>query len=244
MFFTPSTPAPDLSGSPTSKSLPAAAPDGRAAYSRLVQRLRRRYADQLHLLPEGPPTRQTMQTTLEALLAQGLATGAALRVLRQIVLERLVVLDCEAPSQAPLSMVTRAMTELAELALNVAMDSTQQELDALYGAPLLPGTGDGSQPARRASLWVVGMGKLGARELNVSSDIDLIYVYDQDGQTAGRADGRGQTSNHEYFAHQVKAIYALIGDTTEHGFVFRVDLALRPNGNSGPAAVSLSALEE
>jgi glutamate-ammonia-ligase adenylyltransferase len=244
MFSTPSTPAPDLSGSPTSKSLPAAAPDGRAAYSRLVQRLRRRYADQLHLLPEGPPTRQTMQTTLEALLAQGLATGAALRVLRQIVLERLVVLDCEAPSQAPLSMVTRAMTELAELALNVAMDSTQQELDALYGAPLLPGTGDGSQPARRASLWVVGMGKLGARELNVSSDIDLIYVYDQDGQTAGRADGRGQTSNHEYFAHQVKAIYALIGDTTEHGFVFRVDLALRPNGNSGPAAVSLSALEE
>jgi glutamate-ammonia-ligase adenylyltransferase len=88
------------------------------------------------------------------------------------------------------------------------------------------------------------MGKLGARELNVSSDIDLIYVYDQDGQTAGRADGRGSISNHEYFAHQVKAMYALIGDTTEHGFVFRVDLALRPNGNSGPAAISLNALEE
>jgi glutamate-ammonia-ligase adenylyltransferase len=99
-------------------------------------------------------------------------------------------------------------------------------------------------PARRANLWVVGMGKLGARELNVSSDIDLIYVYDHDGQTAGRADGRGRISNHEYFAHQVKALYALIGDSTEHGFVFRVDLALRPNGNSGPAAVSLNALEE
>ncbi|MFP5442547.1 MAG: glutamine-synthetase adenylyltransferase, partial [Betaproteobacteria bacterium] len=78
----------------------------------------------------------------------------------------------------------------------------------------------------------------------VSSDIDLIYVYEHDGETAGTADGRGRISNHEYFARAVKAIYSLVGDTTEHGFVFRVDLALRPNGNSGPPAVSLSALEE
>ena len=88
------------------------------------------------------------------------------------------------------------------------------------------------------------MGKLGARELNVSSDIDLIYVYDQDGETAGVEGGRGRISNHEYFDKAVKSIYGLIGDTTEHGFVFRVDLALRPNGNSGPLAVSLDALED
>ena len=225
----------------TADAGPSAAAPGAAAYSRLVQRLRRRYADSLELLPAGAPTRQTMQTALNVLLARELDTGAALRVLRQIVLERLVVLDCQpsGPGPTPLSVVTLAMTELAELALDVAMNSTQQALDALYGAPLLPGS-----DTARATLWVVGMGKLGARELNVSSDIDLIYVYDQDGQTAGRADGRGQISNHEYFAHQVKALYALIGDTTEHGFVFRVDLALRPNGNSGPAAISLSALEE
>ena len=176
-----------------------------------------------------------MQMALDALLAQGLATGAALRVLRQIVMERLVVLDCEGdgPTQAPLAVVTRAMTDLAELALDVAMCATQLELDALYGAPLVPSdlvTDSDIEDATvnlavRASLWVVGMGKLGARELNVSSDIDLIYVYDHDGQTAGRVDGRGNISNHEYFAHQVKAMYALIGDTTEHGFVFRVDLA-------------------
>jgi glutamate-ammonia-ligase adenylyltransferase len=226
---------------------------GGAAYSRCVQRLRRRYADQLHLLSAGAPQRPAMEAALRALQAQGLETGAALRVLRQMVMERLVVLDCEGdgPTQAPLAVVTRAMTDLAELALDVAMAATQKELDALYGAPLATDamTDSGSdkstpQPSVRASLWVIGMGKLGARELNVSSDIDLIYVYDQDGQTAGRADGRGSISNHEYFAHQVKAMYALIGDTTEHGFVFRVDLALRPNGNSGPAAVSLNALEE
>ena len=88
--------------------------------------------------------------------------------------------------------------------------------------------------------WIVGMGKLGARELNVSSDIDLIYVYDDDGAT----DGARQVSAHEYFAAVARRLYALIGETTDDGFVFRVDLALRPNGNSGPPAVSLGMLEE
>src|SRR6266542_4362026 len=88
------------------------------------------------------------------------------------------------------------------------------------------------------------MGKLGARELNVSSDVDLVYVYDQDGETAGLDGGRGRITNHEYFTKAVKTIYSLIGDITEHGFVFRVDLALRPNGNSGPPAVSLGGLED
>jgi [glutamine synthetase] adenylyltransferase / [glutamine synthetase]-adenylyl-L-tyrosine phosphorylase len=95
-----------------------------------------------------------------------------------------------------------------------------------------------------ARFWVIGMGKLGARELNVSSDIDLIYVYDHDGETAGNSEGRNRVSNHEYFGKAVKHIYNTVGETTEHGNVFRVDLALRPNGNSGPSAVSLGALEE
>ena len=212
-----------------------------SSYSRFVQRIRRRYIEDLALLPSGAPASATMQLAFGALLRNGLPVGAALRVLRQLVMERLVVLDCDgAPGQrAALTVVTRAMTELAELALNAAVADSQKTLDALYGAPLNPSGG-------RAQLWVVGMGKLGARELNVSSDIDLIYVYDHDGQTAGRlnSDGRGQISNHEYFAHQVKLVYTLIGEVTEHGFVFRVDLALRPHGGSGPAAISLSALED
>ena len=224
-------------------SNPGTPADGASGYSRYVQRVRRRYVGSLACLPEGPPVRATMQATLKALQDDGLATGAALRVLRQLVMERLVVLDCDGSqtSQAPLAVVTRAMTELAELALDVAVQASRQTLDASYGVPQCasPGSSD-----RRAQLWVVGMGKLGGRELNVSSDIDLIYVYDHDGETTGLPNGRGRISNHEYFAHQVKALYALIGETTEHGFVFRLDLALRPNGNSGPAALSLSALED
>ena len=213
-------------------------------YSRFVQRIRRRYSSQLALLAVGAPFRSGMEQTLKTLFAEGLEVGAALRVLRQLVIERLAVLDCDSNSarQTPLAMVTRAMTDLAELALDVAVRESQTTLDAQYGSPQRSDA-QGSA-GMRALLWVVGMGKLGARELNVSSDIDLIYVYDHDGETAGREDGRGRISNHEYFAHQVKAIYSLIGETTEHGFVFRVDLALRPNGTSGPAAISLSALED
>ena len=206
-----------------------------AGHSRFYQRLHRRYENDLAVLPEGTPVRATMEQAYDALRARGCDTGTALRVLRQLVMERLMRLDCEA--QAPLADITSAVTLLAELALDRACVQARLELDQRHGAP----TGPDGQPVQ---LWIIGMGKLGARELNVSSDIDLIYVYEHDGETAGAADGRGRISNHEYFAHAVKAIYSLVGDTTEHGFVFRVDLALRPNGNSGPSSVSLAALEE
>lgn len=206
-----------------------------SAYPRFGQRVRRRYQAELALLGPDLPGRAVYPALLERLQADGSDTGAALRIMRQIVIERLLERDCDA--SASVREVTLAMTELAEFALDVACARVQAELDAQHGAP----TGaDGS----RAQLWIIGMGKLGGRELNVSSDIDLIYVYDQDGETGGDPLGRGRISNHEYFGKAVRALFTLIGDTTEHGFVFRVDLALRPNGNSGPPAISLGALEE
>ena len=206
-----------------------------SGHSRFVQRLRRRYAAELPLLEAGTPGPDTIAAAYETLRSRGHDVACALRIVRQLVLERLVTLDCD--QQAPLETITGAMTVLAEFALDVACVQAFQDLDALHGAPLTP-------EGQRAQLWVIGMGKLGARELNVSSDIDLIYVYDQDGETGGSAEGRGRITNHEYFAKAVKSIFGLIGDVTEHGFVFRVDLALRPNGNSGPPAVSLGALED
>ena len=206
-----------------------------SGHSRFFTRLHRRYPELMSLLPAGAPTHATMRPTLAALQQQGYDQGAALRILRQLVMERLIHLDCD--YQADLATVTRGVTELAELALDTACAAARAELDSRHGAP----RGSDGQPVQ---FWVIGMGKLGARELNVSSDIDLIYVYEQDGETAGQPDGRGKLSNHEYFLRAVKLVYQLIGDTTEHGFVFRVDLMLRPNGNSGPAAISLAALED
>jgi len=205
-----------------------------SSYSRFVQRLRRRYADALQQLPAGAPVLATMQACFDT-LRQTHSCGDSLRMLRQLVMERLVVLDCE--QRAELHVITRAVTELGELALDAAFQEARTQLDASYGVPTTPS-------GERATLWIIGMGKFGARELNVSSDIDLIYVYDEDGETTGLPDGRGRISNHDYFAKAVKLIYALVGDTTEHGFVFRMDLALRPNGNSGPSVVSRQSLEE
>ena len=203
--------------------------------SRLVQRLRRRYPQELALLPAGEPTAAHLQTTYARLRQAYPDVANALRVLRQLVLERLVVLDCE--QQAPLNTIMQSMTALAEFSLGEALQEALSRVDQRHGAPM---TAQGT----RAELWVVGMGKLGAGELNVSSDIDLVYVFDEDGQTQGIEGGRGVVSNHSYFDKVVKQLYALIGETTEHGQVFRMDLALRPNGESGHSVVSLDALEE
>lgn len=216
--------------------LPAPTASLAASHSRFWQRLHRRYADVMDVLPPGAPVRATMEQALQRLQQeQGWDLSAALRVVRQLVMERLMTLDCA--RQADLHTVTRGVTELAELVLDRACAQVRQELDARHGRPAGP-------EGQEVPLWIIGMGKLGARELNVSSDIDLIYVYEHEGETLGLPDGRGKISNHEYFSKAVKAIYNLIGDTTEHGFVFRVDLALRPHGNSGPAAISLSSLED
>lgn len=208
-----------------------AAPPALAAHSRFVQRVRRRYAAELPLLPPGAPDVEGIVALVRALQAQGRPLPAALRVARQLVIERLATLDVE--HAAPLSTVTHCMTHLAEATLELALEQAQADADERHGPPLGP---DG----RRTELWIVGMGKLGARELNVSSDIDLVYVYEDEGHTAGPR----PVSFHEYFAFVAKRLYTLIGETTEDGFVFRVDLALRPNGNSGPPVVSLAMLEE
>ncbi len=202
-----------------------------AAHSRFVQRIRRRYARELPLLPAGVPGFDTITALVLQLQAGGRELASALRVARNLVIERLAVLDIE--ERVPLDVVTGTMTTLAEATLELALAQAQAEATERHGPAL-------DTQGRPQDLWIVGMGKLGARELNVSSDIDLIYVYDDDGQTTGPR----PVSIHEYFAFVAKRLYALIGDTTEDGFVFRVDLALRPNGNSGPPVVSMSMLEE
>ncbi|MEP6738911.1 MAG: bifunctional [glutamate--ammonia ligase]-adenylyl-L-tyrosine phosphorylase/[glutamate--ammonia-ligase] adenylyltransferase [Caldimonas sp.] len=221
-------------------SLAAAAPTARqctsgkprADHSRFVQRIRRRYPAELAWLEAGLPTRDAIFALVERLRGEGGRTlASALRVTRQLTLERLAVLDVE--GGAELADVTRTMTVLAEATLELALAQARSDQDWRYGVPR-------DATGRRIDFWIVGMGKLGARELNVSSDIDLVYVYEEDGTT----DGENCVSAHEYFSQVARSLHTLIGEVTEDGFVFRVDLALRPNGNSGPPATSLAMLEE
>ncbi|KGS99645.1 glutamate-ammonia ligase adenylyltransferase family protein [Burkholderia pseudomallei] len=127
------------------------------------------------------------------------------------------------------------MTDLAEAAIQRALALLAAELEAQYGEPRGPS-------GERLALGVVGMGKLGGRELNVSSDIDLIFVYEDDGETAGGA--RAPISVHEFFTRLGRRLIGVLSEATADGYVFRVDMRLRPNGDSGPLVCSLGMLEE
>src|SRR5574337_1626666 len=221
--------------------LPTARAD--AAHSRFVQRVRRRYGDERSLMRAGVPDSAALHDLIEQLRRRGHDLAAAMRIARQLCIERLAVLDVE--QEAPLEEVTGAMTALAEVTLGLALAQATAEAEARHGVP-------GDAQGERIDFWIVGMGKLGARELNVSSDMDLIYVYGDASKTDGlvpAADGTAAvtgpaTTAHEFFAGVAKRLYALIGDTTEHGFVFRMDLALRPHGQSGPPVCGLPMLED
>jgi glutamate-ammonia-ligase adenylyltransferase len=153
-----------------------------------------------------------------------------LRQLRQAVMARLVVREINGLSN--LSEAMHTITDLAEVAVSTALTWLAKP-DERYGQPI------GEETGSVQELIVVGMGKLGGRELNVSSDIDLIFIYPEDGETSGPK----KISNHEYFANIGKRLIRLIGDTDANGFVFRVDMRLRPFGDSGPLVTSFAALE-
>ena len=88
---------------------------------------------------------------------------------------------------------------------------------------------------------MIAMGKLGGGELNVSSDVDLIFVYPEDGETGGTK----SISNHDFFDSRLgRKLIASLNDITSDGYVFRVDMRLRPYGESGPLAMSFAMLEE
>ncbi len=103
------------------------------------------------------------------------------------------------------------------------------------------GTPRGEQSGRAQQMMVVAMGKLGAGELNFSSDIDLIFAYPEDGETRGR---RPWISNREFFTHLAQRLIRAINTNTADGFVFRVDMRLRPFGESGALVSSFEAMED
>ena len=124
------------------------------------------------------------------------------------------------------------LSALADAAIGAAIDRARGELEAKFGTPRTP-EGD------EAGFGVLGMGKLGGRELNFSSDVDLIFVFSERGET----DGSRCKSNEEYFRLLAQRVVAFLSKKTADGFVYRVDTRLRPFGDAGPLAVSVGALE-
>src|SRR5689334_3761953 len=185
-----------------------------------------------HAELDAPYTADRMRGRLSALLAETEANCArALRRLRKEVMVGVIARDLA--GHADLGEVVATVTGLAEIAIESATAAAHAELAAQYGEPR------GEQTRSIQRLHVVGMGKLGGSELNVSSDIDLVLVYAEDGET----DGARTLSNHEFFTRVARRLSALLSEMTEDGYVFRVDLRLRPYGDSGPLVASFDMLE-
>jgi glutamate-ammonia-ligase adenylyltransferase len=136
--------------------------------------------------------------------------------------------------RATLGEVMASVTTLAERALRAAVKLHHTALAAECGEPI------GATSGTPQRLVVVGMGKLGGGELNVSSDVDLVFLYPEEGET----DGRRRLSNREFFERLGRRVIAALHEATADGFVFRVDMRLRPYGEAGPLAVPYSALEQ
>ena len=125
-----------------------------------------------------------------------------------------------------------ALSDLADVLITASMEFGQRSLTGRFGQ--MKDAGGEEMP-----LVVLAMGKLGGRELNFSSDIDLIFLYAEDGETSGPR----SLSAHEYFTRLSRLVVSLLDDATKDGFVYRVDTRLRPFGDSGPPVVSFAALE-
>ncbi len=187
---------------------------------------------------DQPFDAETMHEFLDAQpMGDEAALKRALRLLRQQVMLRVLLRDLS--DRAPLAEVVVGMSDLAEVCLTHALRRLDAWLQQQHGVPMARG--------KQQGLIVVGMGKLGGRELNVSSDIDLIFIYPEEGETACPSGAAGEglrlLSNHEYFTRLGRKLINALADVTEDGQVFRVDMRLRPNGDSGPLACSFDALE-
>ena len=137
--------------------------------------------------------------------------------------------------------ITEELSNLADVILGTAYELCRSELVRRHGAPQLAGEAGRD---RECPFVILGMGKLGGRELNFSSDIDLIFVYEEDGQTAGvESSSAGRLSNQEFFRKLGEMLVRGVSEASPDGHLYRVDLRLRPEGRSGAIAASLRSCE-
>lgn len=204
-----------------------------AGYSRYLQRLLAADPGLLSAagLDQPYPASQMLARLQSTNIVDDASLQRALRRLRQEVMARLIGRDLS--GRAQLDEVVATVSALADIAISTATQWLHTDLCVIHGQPL--GVAKGSPQY----LHVVGMGKLGGSELNASSDIDLVLVYPEEGET----DGPRPISNHEFFTRLARRLIAALNELTEDGFVFRVDTRLRPYGDSGPLVVSFDMLE-
>jgi glutamate-ammonia-ligase adenylyltransferase len=141
--------------------------------------------------------------------------------------------------------ITHELSDVADVCLEAVLQIIRLQFTTRFGRPFHQ---DANGDWQSTAFAVLGLGKLGGQELNYSSDVDLMFVYDDEGEVykeppKGKETPRAVMSNHQFFGKLAEAFSAEVSRTTEEGFLFRVDLRLRPEGDAGPLVRSLESYE-
>jgi len=206
------------------------------SWSPFVERLTNKFADLLeeqkfaHQWQAGELFERVYQTVYAS--QDDVELLKNLRVQRNWMMGRIGLRDLQGLSQ--LEETVGATSELADALVSSALDWHYERFCKRYGTPI------GRDSGEQQKLIVIGMGKLGGQELNFSSDVDLIFTYPEGGETQGAAKS---ISNDQFFIRLGQALNKSLVDVTNDGFVYRVDMRLRPFGDAGPLAVTFASLE-
>ncbi|MFQ6022028.1 MAG: bifunctional [glutamate--ammonia ligase]-adenylyl-L-tyrosine phosphorylase/[glutamate--ammonia-ligase] adenylyltransferase [Acidiferrobacterales bacterium] len=210
------------------------------ACSEFVARTCTRYPELLSALIDSgelvrPYDNDALAAHMKRLTAQATDEGELkyqLRTLRRREMLRIAWRDLA--GWADLREVMADLSALADQCIDAALDWLYAAALERHGKPI------GKHSRNPIHMVVLGLGKLGGQELNFSSDVDLIFAYPEQGDTTGKQ----SISNHEFFLQLGRRLINVLSEPTRDGFVFRVDMRLRPNGNSGPLALGFDAMEQ
>jgi glutamate-ammonia-ligase adenylyltransferase len=191
------------------------------------------YIDMLRVPLRRSPSREELVAGLQAEIDSAHEDSGVLRAFRRFRQRQTLRIGTnDVIRERPLEEITRDVSRVADAALEVALATALRQIGNRFGQPF---TNDG-RPARCS---VLAFGKLGGEELNYSSDIDLMFLYDEEGTTRGKRSAG--IDNAEFFARVVGEIVRLLSAHTDRGQAYRVDLRLRPEGHRGPLARSLAS---
>jgi len=191
------------------------------------------FLDMLRVPLRSSPNRAELQAQLQAEVEAAFEDSAVLRAFRRYRQRQMLRIGTnDIIRDRPLEEVTRDISRVADIALEVALATALGHLGNRFGQPH-------TEAGRPARCVILAFGKLGGKELNYSSDIDLMFLYDEEGATRGKR--ITSISNDEFFGRVVGEVVRLLSAHTERGQAYRVDLRLRPEGHRGPLARSLAS---
>ncbi|MBM4068796.1 MAG: bifunctional [glutamate--ammonia ligase]-adenylyl-L-tyrosine phosphorylase/[glutamate--ammonia-ligase] adenylyltransferase [Planctomycetes bacterium] len=191
------------------------------------------YLEMLRIPLRSSPSRVELREQLQGEVDAAHEDSAVLRAFRRFRQRQILRIGTnDIIRDRPLEEITRDISRVADTALEVALATALRHIRNRFGEPVTTA----GQPARCV---ILAFGKLGGKELNYSSDIDLMFLYDDEGSTRGKR--VTSISNDDFFARVVTEVVRLLSFHTDRGQAYRVDLRLRPEGQRGPLARSLAS---